>query len=874
MATIPPSEQSLVRLILILPNGLQQARKVDRSMNLFELRTTMNIVQSWSFLDGEAHVQKDSEMAYKIEDFITTGSISVQIKLIDTNPKPPHPNEEEKKDSESEKFIILYENESSGTETKLPTSMTLRDLRTKLKCSETDGFMDNSQRNVISRSDEDAYTVFKFFDASKKIGTIKIMALAEQDKAFGDQNQLDVLSKKKTLVKKLEKELNIEYTIRKTCEIQDGEYHSVLGLSSEDLFFLLLEINYRKAYKIVRNSDDSIYFELAPVHFFAEATILDRNETLVGENKAAYKAEFVETYFSREAYSQGFKETLVKGGYSFVCELEGKRSSAFSTLSKDLAKSYYFHAEYVIKKGKINLEKLNKNNISCDVSNFFRNPKDVTSSRIKQFFDRFGHLVPKTVTLGGKLFSLEKVAENERTDADKKEFESSFQAKARIEGTGLGLGGTNKAQEGQTSQTTCKRKHVALESWGGVPESFGDSSAWLKSLATYPKSWQIVNFGELVPTYEYLPNEIQREFLKVLKLSKKVRGYYVLGVIDNGHPYVYHLSYDSDGNIFLESRNLIAKGEYCDISLGLWGGTTFAVLKKKTTNLMNAVVYHHEIYYAQIRTKLLTPWKQYKHSSKIDEKYCFLNNSQNLSFRTSIEKDYEHKTPILLSSTDLTENPLEHLETKKENLEMLVGPFLSNGGIKKTLANELYYLLPYSSDETKLPHIAVIEQKSQEKKLSSTYNISSSCTTAPPAIGFIRSDDPKEKETLVISLLETTLDQPSDNHIKFAQVSDWWDSLNENYNIKDWVKLPVKGISQITMPDYYSRTPYYEWVLFGVSKGVLNCYYLNTYGKFEKQLLSDIGNVQQISNALCLHNDWLSKFNYCYGLYKNAVNLV
>jgi hypothetical protein len=122
-------------------------------------------------------------------------------------------------------------------------------------------------------------------------------------------------------------------------------------------------------------------------------------------------------------------------------------------------------------------------------------------------------------------------------------------------------------------------------------------------------------------------------------------------------------------------------------------------------------------------------------------------------------------------------------------LEMLLGPFLSKRSIEKTQKTkqkkQFHYFIPYLEEETNFFYITILEENAEGKELYLNYNIGPFCTRYPPTLSFVTSDDPSEKETRVICVLETDPGRPSEECIKFTVVNDWWDSLSENYIIKE-----------------------------------------------------------------------------------------
>jgi MAC/Perforin domain len=132
---------------------------------------------------------------------------------------------------------------------------------------------------------------------------------------------------------------------------------------------------------------------------------------------------------------------------------------------------------------------------------------------------KYGHFVPTRFMLGGA-FIIEEVAEVTKT-GNISEQSTSFSGgvEATIKGvtTAVEFGNTEEVKKLTTNLS--KQQSIKISAIGGDTGAFSsnDPGPWLQSIR-YSRYWAVIDYSDLTPTIRYLPPDLLRQCLDLIKL--------------------------------------------------------------------------------------------------------------------------------------------------------------------------------------------------------------------------------------------------------------------------------------------------------------------------------------------------------------------
>ncbi|WP_336732981.1 hypothetical protein [Chryseobacterium sp. VD8] len=124
----------------------------------------------------------------------------------------------------------------------------------------------------------------------------------------------------------------------------------------------------------------------------------------------------------------------------------------------------------------------------------------------------FGHFVPTSLVIGGRLYSsnIKKIEKMEEFDNVQTQYAASFQAAFSNMRTEVGVEGKMNHNQGSKASTSTSNESqtISFNAIGGEGAYVSDTEKWVKSTEKYT-SWGLVRFDNLVPIIDLLPNELQ-----------------------------------------------------------------------------------------------------------------------------------------------------------------------------------------------------------------------------------------------------------------------------------------------------------------------------------------------------------------------------
>ncbi|CAF0725395.1 unnamed protein product [Adineta steineri] len=143
--------------------------------------------------------------------------------------------------------------------------------------------------------------------------------------------------------------------------------------------------------------------------------------------------------------------------------------------------------------------------------------------KLQKIFKLYGQVFPKMVILGGHLYQtdIRKVARNLNENEHRDKIYANFQGLVKaVESGAGGIGGGVTTNEACRTATTDHRSDVKFEATGGDTLLIGNISEWKSSIRD-SRRWRIIEYGELIPTYKLLNNELQKKIEDVLSYRKR-----------------------------------------------------------------------------------------------------------------------------------------------------------------------------------------------------------------------------------------------------------------------------------------------------------------------------------------------------------------
>ena len=143
------------------------------------------------------------------------------------------------------------------------------------------------------------------------------------------------------------------------------------------------------------------------------------------------------------------------------------------------------------------------------------NTNDQTKfEKICKLLMTFGHFVPTSLVIGGRLYSsnIKKIEKIEEFDNVQTQYAASFQAAFSNMRTEVGVEGKMSHNQGskESTLTSNESQNISFNAIGGEGAYVSDTEKWVKSTEKYT-SWGLVRFDNLVPIIDLLPNELQQK---------------------------------------------------------------------------------------------------------------------------------------------------------------------------------------------------------------------------------------------------------------------------------------------------------------------------------------------------------------------------
>jgi hypothetical protein len=154
----------------------------------------------------------------------------------------------------------------------------------------------------------------------------------------------------------------------------------------------------------------------------------------------------------------------------------------------------------------------------CASNDFIKAVEHIFTLPIEQQFDRlleilktFGHFIPTSLTIGGRLFSTEtkKIETTSSTENQLSEHAAEFKMAISTWTTEIGVEGKMNTQTSTKTEEQKKSEahRLKMRAMGGEGAYINDLEKWIQSLAKYT-NWALVKFDNLVPSISILPKDL------------------------------------------------------------------------------------------------------------------------------------------------------------------------------------------------------------------------------------------------------------------------------------------------------------------------------------------------------------------------------
>ncbi|CAF1156006.1 unnamed protein product [Adineta steineri] len=140
--------------------------------------------------------------------------------------------------------------------------------------------------------------------------------------------------------------------------------------------------------------------------------------------------------------------------------------------------------------------------------------------KLQKIFKLYGQVFPITVTLGGHLYQtdIRKVERNVNENEHKNKIFGNF--KSLLKAVGGGIDGAVTTIEARRTVTIDHQSDAKFEATGGDTLLIDNISEWKSSIRD-SRRWRIIQYGELIPTYNLLNNQLQKKIEDVLYHKKR-----------------------------------------------------------------------------------------------------------------------------------------------------------------------------------------------------------------------------------------------------------------------------------------------------------------------------------------------------------------
>lgn len=140
--------------------------------------------------------------------------------------------------------------------------------------------------------------------------------------------------------------------------------------------------------------------------------------------------------------------------------------------------------------------------------------------RLKKVLDTFGHFVPVSTRVGGRLYATEEkqlTTKEQSTDLTERfavAVKASFSHPAASVDAGMKY--ENSVQTSSSEETAREAQRLIFQAVGGEGSAVQNASLWADSLADY-RRWSAIQRENLVPTVNLLPEALRNEAWRVLE---------------------------------------------------------------------------------------------------------------------------------------------------------------------------------------------------------------------------------------------------------------------------------------------------------------------------------------------------------------------
>ena len=250
-----------------------------------------------------------------------------------------------------------------------------------------------------------------------------------------------------------------------------------------------------------------------------------RSGDITDTSKAKSESRVSTTIEEGQAYEHMMADASIAGQYAF-CEASVKASYKMDTERRSYSKILHLRARWQQDRCKLVLE-------NClIVAPVFKHLIDVglDSTKIKsdeqfdyfsQLFDKFGHVVPEAVYLGGileiqrDLMSIEQLSK----DTVKERVDSSVTAKINKEvGGSAQIGYSTDKMMMQTVSNSFE--HLAFTSIGGDPSKQSDPQQWISS-TNNPELWKIIYRENMKPITDWLELQQRKQIDQIVEKKRR-----------------------------------------------------------------------------------------------------------------------------------------------------------------------------------------------------------------------------------------------------------------------------------------------------------------------------------------------------------------
>ncbi|TNV84263.1 hypothetical protein FGO68_gene16503 [Halteria grandinella] len=158
-----------------------------------------------------------------------------------------------------------------------------------------------------------------------------------------------------------------------------------------------------------------------------------------------------------------------------------------------------------------------RNKITENADTFFKN-KELNMPLISQFFNKFGHIVPTSMTFGGKLFNYEQtvITEEELIKSSMSQIKSSNEAK--VKGVVIEAQANSLRKDSSASAMSSTSAFTKCSKIGGTQSAIHPAD-WIQTISKV-NNWRVISIDQFEPTYTLLSDKnLVRSIKRILDLD-------------------------------------------------------------------------------------------------------------------------------------------------------------------------------------------------------------------------------------------------------------------------------------------------------------------------------------------------------------------